>query len=276
MKKTIIALMALTGVASAASVDASKYASLGLSSDLTAAYDFTTGEESTGDLKLSTAFSVDNGLAMLGSGKNMPWQKSALTIGSDVNKDWTISFDLVSLGNNGDWANLLAIYSSSNTGQGYNTSMTFSMDNNNQFRITSDNGGEGTFGGNSAITLNTGIYDADKAGSDVTYATGQTITLVQDGASKTLTLYINGIQTAQATEWTAASIVGMQFGASFGNRDAMNSASIDNLAIWGKALQADQVSSLIVSSPSDNVPEPTTATLSLLALAGLAARRRRK
>ena len=32
----------------------------------------------------------------------------------------------------------------------------------------------------------------------------------------------------------------------------------------------------VATPPSDNVPEPTTATLSLLALAGLAARRRRK
>ncbi len=261
--------MALAGVATAASVDSSKYASLGLDADIAAAFNFSAGSETLGNLKVNTVFSVDNGVATLGSGKNTPWQKGALTIGTNTNKDWTISFDLTSLGSNDSWDNLLAIYSSTDQGQGYKTSMTFSMDNNNQFRITSSNGGETTFGNNSAITLNTGIYDADKTGSDVTYATGQTITLVQNGANKTLTLFIDGEQVAQSSNWTAASIVGMQFGSGFAGRDALNNATIDNLAIWNKALTSKEVKSLII-------PEPTTATLSLLALAGLAARRRRK
>ena len=43
----------------------------------------------------------------------------------------------------------------------------------------------------------------------------------------------------------------------------------DNITFWNKALSDSEVSGLVI-------PEPTTATLSLLALAGLAARRRRK
>ena len=43
----------------------------------------------------------------------------------------------------------------------------------------------------------------------------------------------------------------------------------DNITFWNKALSDSEVSGLVI-------PEPTTATLSLLALAGLAARRHRK
>ena len=45
-------------------------------------------------------------------------------------------------------------------------------------------------------------------------------------------------------------------------------------AVFGEWQMAAQISATVPASPS--IPEPTTATLSLLALAGLAARRRRK
>ncbi len=269
MKKTIVVFLTLCGVAGAASVDFSRYETLDLTAGLVAAFDFTTGAESVGNLKVDTTFSVANGVATLGTGKNQPWHINALTIGTNTNMDWSISFDLTSLGENDAWDNILAIYSGTDKGSGYKTSMTFSMDDANQLRITSSNGGEDTFGGNSAVTLNTGIYDADKTDAGTTHADGQTITLVQDGAAKTLTLYINGEQTAQATNWTAAAIKSMQFGVGLTGRDPINDATIDNLAFWDKALSSKEVKSLII-------PEPTTATLSLLALAGLATRRRRK
>ena len=56
---------------------------------------------------------------------------------------------------------------------------------------------------------------------------------------------------------------------------------IDNLAIYDKALTTEQLADLTKYEVAhqtipQTVPEPTTATLSLLALAGLCARRRRK
>ncbi len=57
---------------------------------------------------------------------------------------------------------------------------------------------------------------------------------------------------------------------------------VDNLAVYDGVLTAEDMAYLTANAApssfaaSGNIPEPTTATLSLLALAGLAARRRRK
>ncbi len=272
MKKTFITLLALAGVVGAASVDCNQYTELGLTSNLVGAYNFTTGGATTGSLGI-TDFTVSNGVATLG-GSNAKPGSSSLTLGNATDNSWTISFDLVSMTGNDDWDNLLVMYSDTTSlGQGYTKSLTLSLNESNRLRVTSDNGGETPFNENEKCTLYTYIYDSDATGENVTYASGQTITLVQDGTAKTLTLYVDGKQTGQVTEWKAASVKGMQFGSSlnndWGERDPLNSASIDKLAIWSTALTGTQVKSLIV-------PEPTTATLSLLALAGLCARRRRK
>lgn len=63
---------------------------------------------------------------------------------------------------------------------------------------------------------------------------------------------------------------------------SMISSSVEKMDVYNTVIQKDDVQSAIdyyynPTTPGDgNVPEPTTATLSLLALAGLAARRRRK
>lgn len=65
----------------------------------------------------------------------------------------------------------------------------------------------------------------------------------------------------------------MQLGKRYGNgRDVDGTVTFENVVVWNRALDAVEVQSLVVRA----VPEPATATLSLLALAGLAARRRRK
>ncbi len=62
---------------------------------------------------------------------------------------------------------------------------------------------------------------------------------------------------------------------------SMISGSVEKMDVYNTVIQKDDVQSAIdyyynPTTPGDgNVPEPTTATLSLLALAGLAARRRR-
>lgn len=58
--------------------------------------------------------------------------------------------------------------------------------------------------------------------------------------------------------------------------EAVTLTKTDGIRIWSNGAQ-EHYTQLSLSSLSNNViPEPTTATLSLLALAGLAARRRRK
>ena len=266
MKKTFITLMALAGVASAASVDYTLYESLGLDSDLFAAYDCSTGAASLGGSGISTNFTVDNGVAVLGNGKGTPWSNS-VSIGAASGGDFTLSLDLVDLGTNSTWGCIFIGYSSTSTGGGYNNSLTLQVNSNNELVWSTSNGGEDSFAGNAAYNLGTGIYTGDTAGK--THAEGQTLTLVQDSTAKTLTLYVDGEQVAQATNWTSAQMKAINFGCIFGGKKPIDDAKIDNVAIWNTALSAEQVKSLIV-------PEPTTATLSLLALAGLAARRRRK
>ena len=117
----------------------------------------------------------------------------------------------------------------------------------------------------SAYTMNLGVSAID------TTSTAYTITLVSNSSDKTFTAYVNGQQVSQWINWdTNTGITGMQLGKRFGNgRDISGTATFENVIVWNRALSASEISGFVI-------PEPNTATLSLLALAGLAARRRRK
>ncbi len=141
-----------------------------------------------------------------------------------------------------------------------------------------------------SITLNNNVISAQFLGAPLTAVSETlsaeqltsewtTLTLVgsvSPTAASTLILdfYVNGLHKGTSTTASATNITGnnainnMQFGY-FGT--AANSAptNYDNILIYNRALTASEVKAL-------TVPEPTTASLSLLALAGLAARRRRK
>ena len=253
-------------MAVASSVDYTEYESLGLSSDLYAAFNFSQGTANLGGKDIQSSFTVEDGVAILGDGKGTPWSNS-ISIGSATGGDFTLSMDLLTLGSSNDWGCLFIGYSSTDTGNGYKNSLTLQVNSGKELVWSSSNGGEASYAGNAAHDLSTGIYTSTTQGK--THANGQTLTLVQDSTAKTLTLYVNGEQVAQATNWNAAAMKAINFGCIFGGGKKIGSAEIDNLAIWNKALSSNQVKSLVV-------PEPTTATLSLLALAGLAARRRRK
>lgn len=100
-----------------------------------------------------------------------------------------------------------------------------------------------------------------------------TITLVgSKNASNMLflDLYFNGINVStgsvSATNFATETANLLSFGL-YGDSSPSASMNIDNILVYNKALTSKEVAQLI--------PEPATATLSLLALAGLAARRRR-
>ena len=119
----------------------------------------------------------------------------------------------------------------------------------------------------SAYTSNLGLTAADSLTATTTY------TFVSDADSQTFTIYKNGTKIDQWTNWkTDTGLTGVQLGrrwqggATLGENE---SVVFDNVTIWNKALSASEISGFVI-------PEPTTATLSLLALAGLVARRRRK
>ena len=105
-----------------------------------------------------------------------------------------------------------------------------------------------------------------------------TITIVRNSAD--LTLYVDGESQGTLTISDSVTVSALQLGNKYGGATSempTSSGTIDNLTIWGKALSETEVKGLISrTSTPYAVPEPATATLSLLALAGLAARRRRK
>lgn len=99
---------------------------------------------------------------------------------------------------------------------------------------------------------------------------GNVVTLaLQNNGKGTLTLYVDGVQAGYTTitsanEYSSAKLIKeFKFGGKLGG-----SGNMANIILH----DAQFVSGLTTQI----IPEPTTATLSLLALAGLAARRRRK
>ncbi len=259
MKKTIIAILALSSLSWAASVDYSGISS-DLTDSLTYAWDFS---ESTapnkGGITLSGVTRTENGT--IGVGKNIadPWKTSGLALGSS----WTLSVDIASVAlTSSQKGAILSLYSGGSSSECNNVMAIWATGSNNaitlQNKIENNQAG---FGNNAEFSLSSGI-----AAKDMNY---NTLTLVSDAATETLTLYIDGEQAAQQSDWSAAAITGYQFGSCFsGWWQLQGRADLDNIYIFNSALSADQVKGLIV-------PEPATATLSLLALAGLAARRRR-
>lgn len=95
--------------------------------------------------------------------------------------------------------------------------------------------------------------------------------LASNASNQTLSLYINGEKKGDCTGWIGSqNIDAMQIGAILGGAgSSVSSMQIDNLSLWNRALSETEIKSLVV-------PEPTTAMLSLLALAGGALRRRRQ
>ena len=258
--------MALAGVASAASVGYSSMDTT-LQEGVVIGLDWD-GSASKGSLSNGT---VNNGVLDV-SGSNAPWTNT--TTGTS----WTLSFDIMNVKANA-WQSILCLASTVNK---HNASMERKLQvqsdgSGNLYLYNTDGSGDNYVGKYfdgttedsqskpSATSMSLGITKAN------TEQKAYTLTFVSDATAKTLTGYVDGEQAGQWGNWNPdGGIGGLQFAQLFGGgRNAIEGFSIDNFTVWNRALDANTVSSLIV-------PEPTTATLSLLALAGLAARRRRK
>ncbi len=255
MKKTIIALIAMAGMASAAITDGLQWAE-----------SFGDGYDKTATFTLNNAFHEENGVGVAsGEYENSRIWTTNLSGGNFTNA-FTFSLKLVDLNAN-NWTNALSLYTNGTT-YGDPNSIQLQKNSSGELMVYT-NAFTGSNVADDASNINLGSLNNLK---------GKTLTLVFDatGEANTLTAYVDGVANSDTVTFTYAAgvtpstaLTGLQFGAAFGDGRAANSVTVDNIAVWNRALSAAEVATL-------PIPEPATATLSLLALAGLAARRRRK
>ena len=194
--------------------------------------------------------------------------------GGNFTDAFTFSFKMVDF-DAADWTDAISIYTNGTT-SGTNNSLQLQKDSSGNLMLYTEKF-TGSNVADDASNINLGSVDSLK---------GKVLTLVFDatGDANTLTAYVDGTANAETLTFTYAdgvtastALTGFQFGAAFGGGRVSNSVTVDDIALWNRALTAEEVAvlPLVVAGSDDVVPEPATATLSLLALAGLAARRRR-
>ncbi len=189
----------------------------------------------------------------------LPWING---ISGKEMSSFTLTLDLRNPSATGAYDTLVSLYTGGQMNAKRSLQLQFDASGNialyNMFEKfgTNDNGTSGTTVG---ISTNIGT----EALTEWT-----TITIVADAENQKIDLY-TGNTLAGSMEWTPvenAYLTGMQFGNRLGDNPGNNyydgNIQVNNIALY-KGVVAP-------------VPEPATATLSLLALAGLAARRRRK
>ena len=255
MKKTIIILLTLTGVASAADVQYVDFSGEGTVNagttigNITLSEDMTYGSPSQWYDQFGTTPSVN------------------ITGGNFYAGDYTLSLwvDTNSLSTTGN--TLLFAYSgsTSSNAQGYNGIMWNGADQTitmgrgnftaNNMNIAWDSTNYST---SSALTLGEGLVNL-------------TFAVSNNGGNHTADIYINGVKTT-----TLDAYVAKMNGGGAGTQMKYHLNTGVDYGTIGLTNEKLTTAEQVIEFASPTVPEPTTATLSLLALAGLAARRRRK
>ncbi len=252
MKKTLFALLALVPVAIAAEATPT----------FSATWSATADPVLTGfDWGSNFGYTAGNDYATIG-GNNNPW-KTGLT----GYESFTLSFDIKGLtANNANWNSIVCLYSNGTT-SGNANSLQLQFDTSGTLHLYNKVGGTAGYGGSDANGLTFTLTSADLQ-QDV----WRNFTIVSDMTQKALTVYIDGVVAGAIEDWNPASpaLTGLQFATAFGygGHSLNGTAQVNNIKLYDTAVHP------VSDTPA--VPEPTTATLSLLALAGLAARRRRK
>ncbi|MBQ9095088.1 MAG: PEP-CTERM sorting domain-containing protein [Akkermansia sp.] len=242
MKKTIIVLMTLAGIATADTV-------------------FTTNVSS--DAKAKDATSTQS-----------------LTITEQL----SVSVDSISKGSQ----YTSALRPDTNIGNGGTWTLTFTIKNDSSTAVAFDEINLGVFLFNS---------DGNKQGSDVTRSIDFTLTAADDTTTYTLLPQVNYVLKGNDANDTLATTVKIGSTAIAAADQVANGVNVNlsspfemeasksytfNLTVTkdtdmtGEWAKGTFVGLNSITFSADPIPEPTTATLSLLALAGLAARRRRR
>lgn len=214
-------------------------------------------------------YTVNNGVAELTGGNiRLTWTESDTLLSS-----WQLSFDLV----DATLANA-AIFGTSTQGaggaQGY------------VLKTTADGALTLNFGDNSISTSNNVIIAGENTAVTLSFVANETLSGELVGGTFTLSVGLETktlgvtfdssvVDDGSVANYRTGLINGQQ---SFTFMDANNGSTSANFAslLWTNG-GAEKFYNIKVSKLDNNViPEPATATLSLLALAGLAARRRRR
>ncbi len=154
----------------------------------------------------------------------------------------------------------------------YRSMVSFNL-GDTQYQLQTTNPSDNGTGVNTIVLYGTaGLTTGADTKSTVRGTEWANVVITSDGTS--LSLYVNDMMaTSGITLAETDTLKNFQLASTWGDSSRASSADYDDLAIWNRTLSADEISYLTAGGA---VPEPTTATLSLLALAGLAARRRRK
>ena len=262
--------MALAGVASAGSVGYNSMTEA-QKEGVVLAWDFSDGLATPDAGTVTGTFTLNDEktAAVYANGAGRPYVAGLAS--QFASGDFTLSFDIYSYTANG-WQSFITLYSLKN---GPHDADNFSLqigvtDGDGELSVFNKVAGQSGFAGINSTSGN--ISTGLTSGFDGV----ATVTLVSDMSNtRTLSLYVDGEYIGQHTGWHASdgqAINQIKFGASGTDSKTgreFPDAEFGNMTIWNKALTATEVKALMI-------PEPATATLSLLALAGLAARRRRK
>lgn len=274
MYRSILLLVSMAGIAAGASVNNFTNVGLGTDSGLLTAWNFENGAVGSGPAKSE---------GTMGGWKNTPKTQFSET-GSDgkfgsINSTdgyYTYQTDLTSTTKDNFSS---ASFTVSLDVKDLNANAGCSIFNISRYNSASVNGQQPIIltlnsAGYIAVTLaGTEVITSQTTAADLNWTT---LTLTSglataDAEYQTLTLYVNGEAVGSAQGWAKGEkATALQFGAKLGVEDGkVESMKVDNIAVWNAALTGTQVASM-------TVPEPATATLSLLALAGLCVRRRRR
>lgn len=198
-------------------------------------------------------YTAGNDYATFGKGSKggTPYNSSI----SGISGSFTVSFDLKNLTSTDNaWKDIFSLYSSG-TIDGESNSMVLEFNAAGELYFYNKE-----FGGQTGGNINTGL-----TWTDLQQDTWNNLSIISNLSSQTLSLYVNGALAGAITGWNPSSptLTGSQFGSSFGDARAMNGTmDINNIKFYDGVVLP--------------VPEAATASLSLLGLASLLMRRRRK